>query len=1131
MRTRWMAVCLLAWACGGDDTPKDTTPVDVDEDGFSADEDCDDTDATVHPDADELCDGIDNDCDGEADGTWALDATLWYADGDADGYGTARLELRACDAPSGHVANADDCDDTDSSVHPLADEVCNDIDDDCDGTTDEDDAIDVVEWVPDADDDGYPDPDAALWACSAPDDFIAATDSPGDDCNDLDPDVSPDALETCNGKDDDCDGTTDEDDAIDAPVWYPDNDSDGFGDPLFPAAACSVPSGHVAIDGDCDDGSRWVNPDALEACDGLDNDCDGTTDGYADGSPALDAVDWYLDADEDGFADASLTLAATACDNPGAAVQVAPGDAVDCDDADADVYPDLDTTDAHYEVCNGKDDDCDGVIDGASAADASTWYRDADSDGYGLSTVSVQACASDVPTGYVADDTDCDDSRDSVFPGAAETCNGLDDDCDPSTDEDTFATDTLSWYPDADGDDRGDDTATASLACSQPSGMVDNADDCNDAEALAWTGADELCDDSVDNNCDGFTDDPTAVDAPEWFDDNDADTYGDPSTSQRSCTAPSGTVSNSGDCDDTEPLAWTSADEVCGDSVDNDCDGRTDDDSAADAPTFYLDNDDDGFGGTTTRVTCTQPSGYVVDGDDCDDNDDSIFPGATEICDGSVDEDCDGEVDEADAQGTAVWYADTDEDGYGDPDSTAEVCQAPTGYVADNTDCDDTDEDINPGADEVCDGGLTDENCDTQIDEGTAVNATLWYPDSDSDGYGDEDSPLSACVQPSGYIADGTDCDDTRPLINPAGTEVCNEHDDDCDGVVSTSGTVGLTADGGQNWYDATASFSSGSSISYSSTDLEINFCEGTWLPRIDVDNINLIIEGRGTAANVVWSGSGNSQLLNIGNGASVTITDLTIEDGYDSHGGAIFCDSSDLTLEGVDISSSYASYGGALYLYSCPTSITDGTFESNYASGWGGAIYASSDDLDLVDVDLLSNKSNNYGGGIFFDGGSSDTLDWNGGSATSNSTSSYGGAIHVEGGGLVTLENMDLDSNSSLYGGGVSAVSTDLAILNTFFDANSATYGGGVYAFYSVDIECTLSGSVVDHGFKNNSAIQGSAIYGAASSITIDATDCDFGSGSSDNSNDDISLVYNTHTYEYGNNETFTCNSSGSCN
>lgn len=127
---------------------------------------------------------------------------------------------------------------------------------------------------------------------------------------------------------------------------------------------------------------------------------------------------------------------------------------------------------------------------------------------------------------------------------------------------------------------------------------------------------------------------------------------------------------------------------------------------------FYRDSDGDGFGNELdSQLACagTPPAGFVLDNDDCDDGDSSQFPGAPEVCNGE-DDDCDGGVDEL-ATDVGTYYADTDGDSYGDPDSSLVSCGEPSGFVEDNTDCDDTDTNVNPGVTEVCNNGK-DDDCD-----------------------------------------------------------------------------------------------------------------------------------------------------------------------------------------------------------------------------------------------------------------------------------------------------------------------------------------------------------------------------------------------------------------------------------
>ena len=206
--------------------------------------DCDDNDATVRPGGSELCDGLDNDCDGDIDEGLSL---TYYLDADGDGYGDAATE--ACEAPSGHVRVGGDCDDSDPTLSPGAEEVCDGYDNDCDGGID--DGAGAQEWYADNDNDGYPGTEDVVTACDPPSGYYAAPDVW--DCDDSDPEFSPDAKEFCDEQDNDCDGEIDEN-AEDAVTWYEDNDGDGYGgDVAIEGAGCTPTEGYSLNSDDCDD--------------------------------------------------------------------------------------------------------------------------------------------------------------------------------------------------------------------------------------------------------------------------------------------------------------------------------------------------------------------------------------------------------------------------------------------------------------------------------------------------------------------------------------------------------------------------------------------------------------------------------------------------------------------------------------------------------------------------------------------------------------------------------------------------------------------------------------------------------------------------------------------------------------
>ena len=281
----------------------------------------------------------------------------------------------------------------------------------------------------------------------------------------------------------------------------------------------------------------------------------------AEGRPPYDAT--THDADHDGFVDAE-----------------------DCKPDDVNVHPD------GVERCNGQDDDCDGKVDEGD--------YDADDDGY-----DDQVACYGLPG-----EMDCRDDDASVHPGAAETCDYVDEDCNGTID---------------DGDLDGD----GALTC----------DDCDDLDAFILPGAAEACD-GLDNDCDDLVDDG-------W--DFDGDGYSE-------CQ---------GDCEPEDGDFGPDADEAC-DGVDNDCDGRVDEDDDLDAdgvPTCEGDCDDtdaSAFPGAEEVCDgvdndCDASSDEAVDADgdgyslclgDCDEASSAAIPGGVETCDG-VDNDCNGYTDES----------------------------------------------------------------------------------------------------------------------------------------------------------------------------------------------------------------------------------------------------------------------------------------------------------------------------------------------------------------------------------------------------------------------------------------------------------------------------------------------------
>ncbi len=685
----------------------------------------------------EICNGLDDNCNGTADEGC-----------DDDGDGWCDTTMTTVGKPSSCPSGTGDCNDSDGTVNPGQAELCNNNkDDNCSGTQNEENASGCVNYFTDLDSDAYG-AGSAKCMC-APSGSYKATKA--GDCNDAKALVNPLIAENCSTSDDDnCNGSTNDTDAVGCKNFYTDLDGDLYGTSPFKCQCIAAGLVSATSPGDCVDTNAGINPAVAETCNALDDNCNGTTDETCDD-------------DGDGYCDSNITY------SPTASKQDICNKAIDGQTLTL-TCPTGGTITAikfaEYGTVTGSCPSfakgaCDAANEisyissaclGKSSCSTTNWHMVlGDPCGGVFKTMAVVATCSISGTGSLdicpKGPGDSDDTDPEINPAGKEICDGKDNNSNGQIDE--GCDDDKDGYCDA-----------TIFTLGKPTSCPLGGGDCDDTNVKLNPGQQEDCSTpTIDENCNGSFNDLNALECTPLFFDGDLDSWG--TSSSKCLCSPIGQYNavNPGDCNDDNKAINPAAKEVC-DNIDNDCDKTVDNGC-----------DDDGDGYCDSGMTYIGTPSVCVNGSgDCVDSDAQVNPAKAEVCGDGKDNNCNGNSNEVGAIGCLQFYTDQDGDSYGIGNKTC-LCQ-PAGVISatNNADCIDSDTTINPAAAEKCDG--KDNNCDGKTDEGC---------DDDKDGYCDKAYELvgSPAICPSG----GGDCDDNNATVYKGkAAETCDGKDDDCNG-------------------------------------------------------------------------------------------------------------------------------------------------------------------------------------------------------------------------------------------------------------------------------------------------------------------------------------------------------------